>query len=67
MLAVSSKEQKGKSMKKVIYCLIASLLIPTFVFGCIDREVARRDWVEHGVAENCLFDFNCDHFNEMEK
>lgn len=53
-----------KMFFKMIFALVCGSLLVLLALCCIDREVARRDWVENGVAENCLFDFNCDHYNE---
>ena len=51
-------------MKEFFLALLGACLFSLLLFASIDREVARRDWVENGVAENCLFDFNCDYYNE---
>lgn len=59
--------RKGETMKEFFLALLGACLFSLLIFSGIDREVARRDWVENGVAENCLFDFNCDYYNEKTK
>lgn len=32
----------------------------------IDREMARQDYLKGNWAEHCIFQSNCDHYNNME-
>lgn len=45
---------------------ICAALSNIFLLMCIDREVARREYVANVYpVENCLFDFNCEHYNKL--
>ena len=46
-------------MKKFLLAVIFTLaLVFAFLFG-LDRETARLDYLENGVAEDCIFAMNC--------
>ena len=56
-------------MNKIICVLIllfVCMAFAVFVLMCIDKEVARREYVANVYpVENCLFDFNCKHYNKL--
>ena len=47
-------------MKLVLAVLV---FFTMFLYG-LDREGARQDWLEEGYSENCIFQSNCDYYNE---
>lgn len=51
---------------KIFLVVLASLFGVLFLLACIDREVARQDYLKGDKAEDCIFKFNCDHFNNMD-
>lgn len=53
-------------MIKVLCLLLVCVASCVYLLMCIDREVARREYVA-GVypMEDCLFEFNCQHYNEL--
>ena len=53
-------------MFKVLGLFLVCICFGIFLLMCIDREVARREYVA-GVypMEDCLFEFNCQHYNEL--
>lgn len=55
-----------KALSIFFILLLCASLSNIFLLMCIDREVARREYVA-GVypMEDCLFDFNCQHYNEL--
>lgn len=53
-------------MIKVLSLLLVCMAFAVFVLMCIDKEVARREYVANVYpVENCLFDFNCEHYNKL--
>jgi len=56
--------------------VLGYILFVVFIGFCalagLDREMARRDYLDakaygdHSI-EDCIFKFNCDHYNEMLK
>ena len=55
-----------KTFKNIVVGIIIGILLSVMALYGIDREVARRDWNNDGYTENCIFDTNCEHFNELE-
>ena len=55
-------------MIKVLGLFLVCICFGIFLLMCIDREVARREYVA-GVypMEDCLFEFNCNHYNKLFK
>lgn len=50
-------------MKKIfIYILIVLAVVAAFIYG-IDKENARRDYLAGKKAVGCLFDGNCEYYN----
>lgn len=54
-------------MIRIIFYMIFSaiLLIISGLYG-IDREMARQDYLKGNWAEHCIFQSNCDYYNNME-
>jgi len=50
-----------KKVEVLTVVLFSVLLLFVSIFG-IDSEVARRDYVETGKAEGCIFSINCDRY-----
>ena len=48
-----------KKMKNIILLVVSAVVVLGLALFGIDREVARQDYVENGVAEHCIFDINC--------
>lgn len=55
-------------MIKVLGLFLACIASCVYLLMCIDREVARREYVA-GVypMKDCLFEFNCNHYNKLFK
>jgi hypothetical protein len=51
---------------KIFLTVLASLVGLVFLLACIDREVARQDYLNGGEVSGCIFEFNCQHFNNMD-
>ena len=50
-------------MKKFLLSILFIIfLIFAFLFG-LDRETARLDYLENGIAEDCIFEMNCKKYN----
>lgn len=53
-------------IKMFIYMTLAAItLLIAGLYG-IDREMARQDYLKGNWAEHCIFQSNCDHYNNME-
>ena len=53
-------------IRMVIYMVLAAcFLVASCLYG-IDREMARQDYLKGQWAEHCIFQANCDYYNEME-
>lgn len=48
----------------LILGVIVGFVAVAIIFG-IDRELARRDYVNGDMATACIFEANCDHYNAM--
>ena len=51
---------------KIFGVIIAVIFVVVFFLASIDREVARQDYLNGDKATDCIFKFNCDHFNNMD-
>lgn len=45
---------------------LAVTLATMFLFG-IDREIARQDYLDGKLVKGCLFEINCDYYNNLEE
>lgn len=65
----SKGESKMESIKYITIGIVASCVISLAILFGIDREVARRDYNENVEQckniDGCLFDMNCNKYNEM--
>lgn len=53
-------------IKMIIYMILAAAaMVAAGLYG-IDREAARQDYLKGIEAENCIFQANCDYYNDME-
>lgn len=53
-------------IKMFIYMILAAITLLTAGLYGIDREMARQDYLKGNWAEHCIFQSNCDHYNNME-
>lgn len=53
-------------IKMFIYMTLAAITLLTAGLYGIDREMARQDYLKGNWAEHCIFQSNCDHYNNME-
>lgn len=65
---------EGENNMKVLGYILFVLFIGFCVVAGLDREQARQDYlkvINHEddmvVVDNCIFDFNCDYYNNMLK
>lgn len=49
-----------------ILMFVLPILILTAGLYAIDRELARQDYINGDWAEGCIFQSNCDFYNEKE-
>lgn len=52
-------------VKAILKITVLAIALSTILLIGIDREVARQDWLDGKLVKGCLFDFNCDYYNEM--
>ena len=53
-------------IRMIIYMTLAACFLVTSCLYGIDREMARQDYNSGKWAEHCIFQSNCDHYNNME-
>lgn len=56
---------KSKIMYGILIIVCPIMLLMAFFYG-IDREAARDDYNNGKWAEHCIFQSNCDYYNDME-
>lgn len=55
-------------LDKLITILFSISIIIFMLFSflfCMDREVARQDYIKDVTATGCIFQVNCDYYNQM--
>jgi len=56
-------------IKNVFLAILAVIVMVFVFFAAMDREVARKDYIEHveqcKPIDGCLFGWNCNHYNKM--
>lgn len=53
-------------MRIYIYILISAVCVWVSGLYGIDREMARQDYLKGQWAEHCIFQSNCDYYNNLE-
>lgn len=53
-------------IKMFLLMFLAGCVVVTAGLYGIDREMARQDYLKGNWAEHCIFQSNCDHYNNME-
>lgn len=53
-------------IRMAIYMVLAACFLVTSCLYGIDREMARQDYLKGQWAEHCIFQANCDYYNNME-
>lgn len=56
---------KSKIMYGILIIVCPIMLFTALLYG-IDRESARNDYLKGKEANNCIFQSNCDYYNDME-
>ena len=52
-------------MKKLILACFGLALFLLALLACLDREIARRDYVRGDIASGCIFQTNCNYYNRL--